>query len=597
MRPTGDVEQLLSGLPSRPCTTVIPSKGRLRQDEGLDVDDLYPGRATTGDDSCSDIELPRLHRPAGYSFVQQVDVDDDKLNEDDNVGDVSLSINVSQFVHQLKLLRQARLLLYVSHFFSKFTQGAWEFVVILFLAAISHNQSILLVSTYYLTTYAAVSVFAAPLGSFVDQTNRLVAARLCIVLQYCSILVAIGACCWLLTKNQRNGSDSEGSIPHDVFSVILLVVIHAFGATAQVLDQAFEVAVERDWIVLMSEQLNQAGKDGAAAALWLSSTNVSLRQIDLICKVAAPLVAGLVIGQSTNHDDTITDARKHHNHYSWCDLHETVVLVTWTSLTAMLMEYICTSMVYRLTPALCERKITGNGIEETNNDDDTCIGNHPLEKQKEKMQTSCSSLRNGALVYAEQKVVWAGISLAILYVNTLSFGGIMTTFLLWKGMSREEVGLWRSIENITGLLGTLAFQLLTKFTTVVNAGEVSILFFFGCLTVAVASFFIRDDKWSMHMLVGSCAASRTGLWTFDIAVTFLYQTHVPEGIRGLVGGTQQALNSFFVVLIGCLGIFLRRPKDFYLFAGTSYVGITLCMIVYSVGIFCRQGNLKTPNNL
>ena len=108
--------------------------------------------------------------------------------------------------------------------------------------------------------------------------------------------------------------------------------------------------------------------------------------------------------------------------------------------------------------------------------------------------------------------------------------------------------------------------------------------------MAIVSFLSDDYYISTYLLVGSCAASRTGLWVFDITITLIYQEHVPEGVRGLVGGTQQALNSFFVILTSCLGLFFRRPEEFYMFAAASYTGVCLCSILYTFGVF-RRGHL------
>ena len=90
------------------------------------------------------------------------------------------------------------------------------------------------------------------------------------------------------TENTNNDEYEDDGIPRDPMSLILLIGVHLFGSVALVLDQAFTVAIERDWIVVLSEE--NASKEEAEA--WLSSTNVALRQIDLTCKVVAPAVAG-----------------------------------------------------------------------------------------------------------------------------------------------------------------------------------------------------------------------------------------------------------------------------------------------------------------
>ena len=112
------------------------------------------------------------------------------------------------------------------------------------------------------------------------------------------------------------------------------------------------------------------------------------------------------------------------------------------------------------------------------------------------------------------------------------------------------------------------------------------------MTLAVASFFMDDYKTSTYMFVVSCAASRMGLWVFDITVTLLYQEFVPDGVRGLVGGTQQSINSMFVVMTSGLGLFFRRPEQFFAFAAASYSGIFMCTLLYTLGIYRRGDQFK-----
>ena len=50
-------------------------------------------------------------------------------------------------------IRRAQHLIYASHFVSQFSECAWQFAVVLFLAGVSDYHSILLVSSYSLAAY------------------------------------------------------------------------------------------------------------------------------------------------------------------------------------------------------------------------------------------------------------------------------------------------------------------------------------------------------------------------------------------------------------------------------------------------------------
>ena len=157
----------------------------------------------------------------------------------------------------------------------------------------------------------------------------------------------------------------------------------------------------------------------------------------------------------------------------------------------------------------------------------------------------------------------------------------MTTYLLWDGMLIEQVGLWRGLSSAIGLVGTFAYKFSARRTTVVKTGAWSIVYLFLWLTVACASFLMN----STTLLVVSVAISRIGLWVFDISYTLIYQENVADGLRGLIGGTQQSLNSFFTMLSGCLGLFFNKPEQFWVVATTGYACIAVSMIMYIFGVY------------
>jgi hypothetical protein len=105
------------------------------------------------------------------------------------------------------------------------------------------------------------------------------------------------------------------------------------------------------------------------------------------------------------------------------------------------------------------------------------------------------------------------------YLNALTFGGIMTAYLVWRGMSMEAIGIWRGVAAAIGLFGTFVFNFLSKRITLVDSGMISVTFQFLCLSISYASLFIDDYNTSLGMLISGVCASRVGLWVFDISVT------------------------------------------------------------------------------
>jgi iron-regulated transporter 1 len=179
-------------------------------------------------------------------------------------------------------------------------------------------------------------------------------------------------------------------------------------------------------------------------------------------------------------------------------------------------------------------------------------------------------------------------------------------------MSVQEAGLWRGISSAMGLFGTLMYHCSTKRTGVQTTGAWSIVWFFTCLTLACSSFIGLNmpkeenegnsawwSKTCIYLLVGSAALSRIGLWVFDMSVTMLYQELTPDGVRAMVGGTQESLNSFFSVASGCLGLIFRKPQEFWIVATAGYLCIGMAMLVYITGniLFHRRRNYKDLRSL
>jgi iron-regulated transporter 1 len=543
----------------------------------------------------ADERLQRHQQVAPISEIEQPEAESesdcalDRVdNSDDEFAPLHSSTQVSDDGEErILILGYARSLLYISHFFAQFSEGAWQFALILFLAAVSDYQSLILVSTYGMTSFAAVCLWGTRVGHFVDTSNRLFAAQRFIWTENLSVLVASVLCYSLLTHvgplPQEPGPEAPWwqnyfyGVPSDWFSLCLLLGIHVFGPLAQILDHGFLVAIERDWIVVMSEENN-----GQEVKQWLSSTNVSLKQIDLSCKVVAPAVAGLVVGAFGGNDEAEGTHRA---------LRGAAVLVGVLNVVALVVEYICTSRIYHLIPSLSVKKNeSGSDLKPRDEEDMEASQKDGPNGSRCRM----CSLTSGLTIYLEQSTSWGGLGLAMLYANALTFGALMTAFLVWKGMPTETVGMWRGVSAAMGLVGTVVYHVSSKRLTVVQAGEWSIIYLFGCLSLCFASFFVDDYLLSMTMLIVGTCASRIGLWIFDISVTQLMQDSVPEGVRGIVGGTQEALNSFFQLLSFSLGLFFPRPHQFYIFAAAGYVSIGLAMILYTMGVYNRAQDVRIP---
>jgi hypothetical protein len=316
-----------------------------------------------------------------------------------------------------EVLAKARRLLYLSHVFNQFSETAWQFCLVLFLAAFSNYKSLMLVSTYGLLSGLAVFLFGSTAGRFIDHANRLLVARRFIWAENICVLLATICCYMLLARNQveditdtiDNGSKWQGfqGVPTDFWSIVLLIGVHLLGATAKIFDLGFLVAVERDWVVVMSRFLTDDGlphgKKLENQKKWLSETNVTMKQIDLSCKVAAPAIAGFCIALLDDGTDP------HHG----SDLRGAAVFIGALNTLALLVEYVCTAMIYHQIPDLAIKskrdQAKAREREPTSSTDE--------EKKNVARKTSPPRLcrmPDGLRVYLDQSISWAGVGLALL---------------------------------------------------------------------------------------------------------------------------------------------------------------------------------------
>ena len=346
--------------------------------------------------------------------------------------------------------------LYISHLSAKFTETAWQFCLILFLTALTEYKSLFLVSTYGLFSGIVVCLAGAYVGAFVDSPNysRLEIAQILILVQNLSV-VSGTVCCFFLLRmigseaSQDNETSGSRNLSAHVLtylgpsfnltSVGLLVAVHIFGAIGKLTDQGMTVAMERDWIVVMSkyaasdicdsdEYVIEYDGDGsisnASSALlsvgsmsvgdanidkgvirnlkektWLSQTNTTMTQIDLLCKVFAPAAAGIFLSIFDDNDPS-EDTRIEMHHLSYA-----AMAIGILNLGSLYLEYEFIKEIFDLVPPLSVRQNKEQNIEEKEeiiSEDESSIGcGMPQVPQSLKL-------------YFEQPISLGGFALALL---------------------------------------------------------------------------------------------------------------------------------------------------------------------------------------
>lgn len=514
-------------------------------------------------------------------------------------------------------LPHARKLLYTTHLFAQFSDVAWQFCLILFLAAFTNYKSFMLVSTYGLISGITVCLFGSLAGRFIDSSNRLFVAQRFIWTENILVVIATMLSYMLLTRDLPesavyhdvdNDTDEESTswlwsrlngVPLDPISVALLIGIHIFGSAAEILSRGFLVSIERDWIVVMSKLASRNYGSSSTTSIdqltchpdddekaWLSETNVTMKQIDLSAKVCAPAIAGFLIA-------AFRDSSQQDNDEHGKDLRGAAVLVGLLNVASLTVEYVCTAYIYKIIPDLAVKPKTATTTTSNNGDNknDDRITQLLLVERESSSGCRFCKLPYGLKVYMDQSVAWGGIGFALLYLNALTFGALMTAYLVFRGMSFSTVGVWRGISSAIGLLGTIAYHFSVKYMSVESTGMWSICFQFVCLTLSYGSLYVGDNIASLVLLISGVCASRVGLWVFDISMTQLFQEYIPAPVRGVTGGVQQSLNAFFGLFAFVLGILFPDPREFHIYVAAGYASVGISMIIYTFSIYLRRDKL------
>ncbi|BFI31265.1 solute carrier family 40 (iron-regulated transporter), member 1 [Marchantia polymorpha subsp. ruderalis] len=469
--------------------------------------------------------------------------------------------------------------LYWSHFLSRWGDRMWEFAVGLFMITI-WPDSLLLAAVYGLTETASIAAFGVVVGNWVDRTPRLKVVQISLVVQNSSVVIAgLSLVCLLAYPDSLPGGSQTFAA--------LTVLVNLCGALAALSGLATNIVVERDWVIVISEQY---------APGLLTQLNSIMRRIDLSCKLLAPVFVGfLMSGVSA--------------------LACALAIAVW-NLVSVGIEYKLLHSVYWSIPALQLREaptVVATDAEDvglldgnlpTNREADMEDAHDFVQISHKNQIDRTLSYGNGLLgkclhlpyiegwtVYLQQEVMLAGVSLALLYFTVLSFGSLMTAVLNWRGVPAYVLGLARGVAAIIGILATVAYPILQPKLQTVRTGLWSINLQWSLLSISAISVLVHNGVGASAMLIIGVAASRFGLWMFDLSVTQLMQDSVPEHKRGVVGGVQNSLQSLMDMLSYVMAIVISDPRHFGVPVLISYWAVGSAAVLYACYSYRVRGHL------
>ncbi|CAG5130992.1 unnamed protein product, partial [Candidula unifasciata] len=525
-------------------------------------------------------------------------------------------------------LQGANASIYCCHFLASWSGRMWAFSMGLFLISVS-PESLHLSATYGLCMGAAVLVFGAIIGDWVDKTARLKAATLSMILQ--NVLIAVCACVILtLIVLLSVLEDVQDWLRHLFYAIII-----SLSVCSRLMKEARIIIVERDWIVEL------CSKDEHHLAVMTSS----FRRLDLVTKLLAPVVTGQIM--------------------TFAGLKIGCGFVAIWSLASLGIEYYLINRVYSIVPALktgksavCyEANVLGVGRGDVGLSHTLVIHFDRLSAQhcrkyvsmflsdrRSTVKTTTETVSNksggilmqmassfiilyrGLRTYFSCVTKWPGLALACLYLTVLGFDDITVGYATMLGFSGSILGIMMGIGAGFGITGHFHIPLHCKET-----GSTQVF----CLTLCIVSVWLPDSPFdlstgnkiendngtflrcshglhnitledfnttsdamtcvgrkshgaapdsniSVWVLLAGIVLARFGLWTADLTTVQLFLENVPPKQRGIVNGFQSSLNQLMDFLKYALVVIIPNAHQFGLLVFISYACICLGWIFMCV---------------
>ncbi|XP_035824645.1 solute carrier family 40 member 1 [Aplysia californica] len=210
-------------------------------------------------------------------------------------------------------------LVYISHFLSAWGDRMWTFAVGLFLVIITPD-SLQLTAVFGLTMGMSVLLLGPIIGDWVDNTPRLRAAQVSLVLQNALVVTCAAVIyCYLMFEDDL--------LEHgDWVEYVAYALIIIFSSAANLASIANTIAVERDWIV----EICGRNEDK------LATMTATMRAIDLTTQIVAPIATGQIMTFAGEENGAI-------------------FIGAW-NLCSVIVEYVLIWKVYNTVPALRKKK-------------------------------------------------------------------------------------------------------------------------------------------------------------------------------------------------------------------------------------------------
>ncbi|KAI1886194.1 hypothetical protein AGOR_G00211480 [Albula goreensis] len=316
-------------------------------------------------------------------------------------------------------LKGPKFLIYVSGALSMWGDRMWHFAISVFLIEL-YGRNLLLTAVFGLVVAGSVLLLGALIGDWVDRNPRNKVAHASLFIQNISVTVCSIVLMLVFSYKQWIEQIWDGWL-----TVVCYTVVIILADVANLASTALTIAIQRDWIVVITGY-NRG---------HLAGMNATMRRIDQVTNILAPLAVGQVMTLASN--------------VVGCGF-----ILGW-NLVSLIVEFIFLSRVYRIVPELSVKPQVDEGEDqdflESQGDRTSSQGNFELRAASELAEENCNhslnlkeitnlplcfqrfkwllmTCKDGWKAYYRQPVFLAGMGLAFLYTTVLGFDCITTGY-------------------------------------------------------------------------------------------------------------------------------------------------------------------------
>ncbi|WAR28210.1 S40A1-like protein [Mya arenaria] len=451
---------------------------------------------------------------------------------------------------------KAKWLVYINHFLIGWDDNIWWFALGLFLVEIT-PQSLTFTATYGLLSGAAVLLFGAVVGDWVDRTPRLTVARVSVLFQNSALIF----CCLLIYTVIEFKAQISTVLPQEGLLYFMYALIILIAIAANLTSMARQTAIERDWIV----------------EIFLSAT---MRGISLLTMVITPIITGQILSRTSHSTGALVVAGWN---FLTIFLEATVFIFYYAEAWLEDLQKLRRCLCWPITGSIVfHRYAVSQGLSED------LIGGL--------LAAAAASGIVGTLLYPRIRR-WLGLR----KTGLVALGEELTSLTLCvisvfaPGSPFDPLYYIRDKEMDLPLHSTpRQLQLAMNYSTttlshfqIVNSTDV----FISNTTLGTLDAEGPSSLVSISLLMAGIIGARVGLWMADLTITQLFLESVDVTERGIVAGFQNALNQLMEMLKYVVVILLPLPQVFGYLVFISYGFIALGWILFAVYVKKTRGFL------